>query len=203
MSGEAIAAAHFVDANLQDFRAVGFGIDGDLNATNWAQARRAANEFCKGNGFLAGVLNGHQAGAMRGATCVDAANARFIDATLSELGQTGFPVSGNLDVVPWAQAARAANEFCKARGFLSGWMNGHQAGEMRGVVCVDATAASFIDALLADFRNVGWPIDDDVNALHWAQPARAANEFCKVRGYVGGFMNGHQAGLRRGVTCLR
>lgn len=199
----AFAAARFIDAHLADFRALGWGVEGDINVVNWAQGRRAANELCKSNGLLAGVLNGHQRGPMRGVTCVDAGNARFIDATLAQLDATGFPVAGNLDNVAWAQAARAANEFCKARGYLSGWMNGHQGGVMRGVVCVDSARASFIDATLADFRAVRWPIDGDLNTLHWAQPARAANELCKARGYLGGFMNGHQSGIRRGVTCLR
>ncbi len=201
-SSPSLAASKFIDAHLQDFRSVGWPIDGDLNATNWAQAARAANEFCKGEGYLAGTMNGHQSGDMRGVTCVDGTNSTFIDATLNQLRSTGWPLDGDLNGTNWAQAARSANEFCKSQGFLAGWMNGHQAQNKRGVLCVNQKAAQFIDGKLSEFRTVGWPIDGDINATNWAQAARAANEFCKSRGLVGGRLNGHQSGIKRGVICL-
>ena len=203
-SSASLAASKFIDAHLEDLRAVGWPLDGDINDTNWAQAARAANEFCKANGFLGGIMNGHQGGAYRGVTCVDSTNAVFIDATLNELRSTGWALDGDINFTHWAQAGRAANEFCKSRGLLAGWMNGHQGGDRRGVLCVNSGAAQFIDGTLAQFRSVGWPIDGDLNYTNWAQAARAANEFCKSQGgFVGGRLNGHQSLIFRGVICLK
>jgi hypothetical protein len=203
LSSQSLAASRFIDAHVEDLRAVGWPLDGDLNNTNWAQAARAANEFCKANGFLGGIMNGHQGGAMRGATCVDSTNAVFIDATLSDLRSTGWALDGDINLTHWAQAGRAANEFCKSRGFLAGWMNGHQGGLMRGVLCLNSEASQFFDGTLSQFRSVGWPIDGDLNFTNWAQAARAAHEFCKSQGFVGGRLNGHQSLIWRGVICLK
>jgi hypothetical protein len=202
-SSPSLAASKFIDANLEDLRAVGWPLNGNLDNTNWAQAARAANEFCKQHGALGGTMNGHQVGVMRGVTCVDSKNATFIDATLGQLRSTKWPLDGDINSSNWAQAARSANEFCKSQGFLAGWMNGHQRRSRRGVLCVNSEAAQFIDGNLSQFRSVGWPIDGDLNFSNWAQAARAANEFCKSQGFVGGRLNGHQAGIKRGVICLK
>jgi hypothetical protein len=43
----------------------------------------------------------------------------------------------------------------------------------------------------------------DINAVGWAQAARAATNICLGKGYSGGFFTGHQIGELRGVVCLR
>ncbi|HET8798524.1 MAG TPA: hypothetical protein VFO89_12595, partial [Thermoanaerobaculia bacterium] len=41
----------------------------DVNATPWAHASRAANDFCQRRGFRTGFMNGHQLNGMYGVVC--------------------------------------------------------------------------------------------------------------------------------------
>lgn len=111
----------------------------DLEATPWAQARRAANDICVKDGFVGGHFNGHQGAGFQGlpgkyGLICYGAPALFIDATTREIQATGFPL-GDLNEVPWAQAARAATNFCGMKGFAAGFMTGHQVPGKYGVVC--------------------------------------------------------------------
>ncbi|MGW4946523.1 hypothetical protein ACWEOZ_33620, partial [Actinoplanes sp. NPDC004185] len=95
---------------------------------------------------------------------------------------------------------RAANEFCRERGFVGGFLNGHQFANRRGAICL--RDAQWFDATMGQLSDLGYPIGD-VNTTTWARAGRAANEFCRERGFVGGFLNGHQFANRRGAICLR
>ena len=129
------------DAKLPEIAATGHGFD-DVQAVPWAQANRAAAALCPVNqGFAGGRFNGHQLRDLRGLICYQTSVAQWFDATTGELAQTGFPV-GDLNFTSWAQAARAATEFCRRKGpdiyktFWGGFLNGHQLGDKRGVVCL-------------------------------------------------------------------
>ena len=130
-----------------------------------------------------------------------AAASRWFDATTGQLADTGWPV-GDTDSTVWAQAGRAAQGFCGERGFVGGFLNGHQFAIRRGVICVEANDAQSFDATTGQLADTGWPVGDTDSTL-WAQAGRAAQGFCGERGFAGGFLNGHQLANRRGVICLR
>src|SRR4051794_3566190 len=130
-----------------------------------------------------------------------AASSSWFDATNGQLSQAGWPVS-NTNATGWAQAGRAAQGFCGVRGFVGGFLNGHQRDDRKGVICVRAVDAQWFDATDGQLLDTGWPVWD-TNAALWAQAKRAAQGFCGVRGFVGGFLNGHQSGNRKGVICIR
>src|SRR4051795_10647928 len=111
------------------------------------------------------------------------AASRWFDATTGQLLDTGWPVD-DTNTTLWAQAARAAQGFCSDRGYAGGFLNGHQSGNRRGVICVGASDAKFIDATTGQLLGTGWPVDD-TNTPLWAQAARAAQGFCSDRGYAG------------------
>jgi hypothetical protein len=111
----------------------------DLETTPWAQARRAANDTCVKDGFVGGHFNGFQGAGFQGlpgkyGLICYGSPAIFIDATTREIEATGFPL-GDLNQVAWAQAARAATNFCNSKGFPAGFMTGHQVPGKYGVVC--------------------------------------------------------------------
>ena len=109
----------------------------DVNTVSWAQAGRAAERLCAGLGQ--GQFNGHMRSATRtgryGLFCYRT-GAQWFDATGAQIAATGwgFPTP-RLDDNLWAQAARAATGFCRARGFAGGFMNGHQVPDRFGIVC--------------------------------------------------------------------
>ena len=130
-----------------------------------------------------------------------AASSHWFDATNGQLLDTGWSVE-DTNTALWAQARRAANEFCGARGFVGGFLNGHQSSDHKGVICIRSSDAQWFDATNGQLLDTGWPVEDTNTAL-WAQARRAANEFCGARGFVGGFLNGHQSSDRKGVICVR
>jgi hypothetical protein len=130
------------DAIAAEIANSGAPFTGDINGVNWAQARRAANNICakEGRGFVGGHFNGHQvagsgvfANSKYGLICYGAP-AKWFDATTNEINATGWPV-GDLNTVGWAQAARAATEYCRKKGYDAGFMTGHQLPGKYGVVC--------------------------------------------------------------------
>jgi predicted RNA-binding protein with TRAM domain len=129
-----------------------------------------------------------------------AASQRF-DATDGQLADTGWPV-GDTNTVGWAQAGRAGHGFCQGRGFVSGFLDGHQSGNLKGVVCVGTEAAQRFDATDGQLADTGWPVGD-TNTVRWAQAGRAGHGFCQSRGFVSGRLDGHQSGNLKGVICLR
>lgn len=111
----------------------------DVESAQWAQARRAATGICIRDGYIGGHFNGHQragfgtAPGFFGLICYGPP-AVFYDARTSEINATGWSV-GDLNTVPWAQAARAATDFCASKGFAAGFMTGHQVPAKYGVIC--------------------------------------------------------------------
>lgn len=110
----------------------------DVDAVQWAHARRAATNLCVEGGFIGGHFNGHQKpgegiipGSL-GLICYGAP-AVFYDAPTDQINAR-WPV-GDLNTVGWAQAARAATDFCASNGFPAGFMTGHQLAGKYGVVC--------------------------------------------------------------------
>jgi len=129
------------DASTAELVASGWSF-ADVETVHWAHARRAATNICVKEGFVGGHFNGHQLagsgifGALPlnlGLVCYGAP-AVFYDATPEEINATGWPV-GDLNTVGWAQAARAATNFCAGKGFAAGFMTGHQVPGKYGVVC--------------------------------------------------------------------
>jgi hypothetical protein len=98
----------------------------------------------------------------------------------------------DLNVRGWGITARAANEMCFNRGFVSGHMTGHQSNGKFGLVC-STRGAVWKDANSAEIANSGFPFTD-TNRDSWAQVRRAASNICanEHKGYVGGHFNGHQ-----------
>lgn len=126
------------DAITADLVASGWSFT-DVDTAQWAHARRAATNICAKEGFIGGHFNGHQkagfgtAPGFFGLVCYGAP-AVFYDATKDAINATGWPV-GDLNTVGWAQAARAATNFCASKGFPAGFMTGHQVPGKYGVVC--------------------------------------------------------------------
>ena len=172
----------------------------DLNAAPWAQLARAATKVCANRGFASGRHNGHQFNGGYGLAC-SGPGTTWYDATPAEINATGWGFH-NHDTTQWARVARAAFGICQAKGHVSGYFTGHQIlGSRYGVNCLSGNV-QHMDATWAELNATGWRVDD-VNTAGYAQALRAAHGFCVSRGFVTGFMNGHQSGGRYGVTCQR
>lgn len=196
----AAAATTWHDATIGELLDTGWPVS-DVRTVGWAHAGRAAQEWCGARGYLGGRLNGHQRGNVKGITCVSRGTSQWFDATAGQLHDVGMPVS-DVNGVTWNHAAVAANEFCRARGFVGGFLNGHQGPNVRGTICLSAADAEWFDATTGQLLDTGAPVPD-VRQVGWAHAAVAGYEFCRGRGFVGGFLNGHSAGNRRGTICLK
>jgi len=106
----------------------------DVNGVHWAQAHRKAQDVCAARGYVGGLPTGHQRDAQMGIVCVRA-NAERLDLSQSR-SLRDWRVGSDVNAVAWAQARRAAVEFCRGRGASGGFMNGHQIGDAMGVVCL-------------------------------------------------------------------
>ena len=126
------------DAIIADLAASGWSFT-DIETVQWAHARRAATNICIKDGFIGGHFNGHQKNGFStapgyfGLVCYGAP-AVFYDATTDEINATRW-LGGDLNTVGWAEAARAATDFCARKGFPGGFMTGHQVPGKYGVVC--------------------------------------------------------------------
>jgi len=98
----------------------------------------------------------------------------------------------DMDKRGWAIAARAANEMCFNRGFVSGHTNGYQGSGTFGLACSGA-AAVWRDAQYAEIYKTNWRFTN-VDTVPWAQARRAATDICTQpgKGFVGGYFNGNQ-----------
>ncbi|MFG1932228.1 trypsin-like serine protease [Mycobacterium sp. NPDC048908] len=127
------------DVNQQELDATNQGFT-NINTVDWRQAARAAMAVCvnKNMGFVAGQFNGQERDGMRGVFCYRG-GAQYIDATDQQITDTGWPLpTYHIDWLPgpWAQAARAANEFCRNNHYgVGGFMSGHYLPNKVGVVC--------------------------------------------------------------------
>lgn len=117
----------------------------DINATTWAQANRTAERLCfvgpRPPGSLSrrrpsagGHFSGHQLGPVNGLFCYTT-NSQWFDSTPENRAAAGA-VIGDLNTVPWIDAAVAATRFCRAQGAQSGFFNGYQVAGKMGVVCL-------------------------------------------------------------------
>jgi hypothetical protein len=127
--------ATFYDVTQPQIASTGWGFT-DVNQVNWAQANRAAERLCAGAnlGYVGGHFNGQMANGKYGIFCYKD-NAQWFDALGTDIANTGWGFRGKLDNENWAQAARAAVGYCRARGFSGGFMNGHEVPGKYGVVC--------------------------------------------------------------------
>jgi hypothetical protein len=124
------------DVPQSDLDGTGWGFT-DVELVAWAHAGRAAERLCAARGadFAGGQLNGHQRNGRYGLFCYRQ-GAQWIDATNDEIATSQWSFAGQEpDAVPWPQAARAAVDLCRARGFSGGFFNGHHVGDRYGLVC--------------------------------------------------------------------
>jgi hypothetical protein len=177
----------------------------DVDTTHWAQAARAAAAMCYNRGFAGGHFDGHQ-GELNGNTgfgiqC-SGGDTQWFDVDAKAIADTGW-VFTDINTVPWAQANRAAERICAGRnqGFVGGHFSGHQRDGLYGVFCY-RQGAQWFDATTDQINETGWKFaTDDIDAVPWAQAARAAVGFCRDRGFSGGFLNGHHVPGLYGVVC--
>ncbi|MCL4826734.1 MAG: trypsin-like serine protease [Caldilinea sp.] len=179
----------------------GWSNQNDVNEVEWGLAFRAANEMCFNRGFIGGHFSGHVVleHDLHGLVC-GGPGAVWYDATQAEIQATGY---GFLDtnLTHWAHANRAATALCEGfeRGFVGGHFNGHQFNGRYGLICY-SDGAQWFDVTRSEYSDLGYDILD-VNLTHWAYAMRAANDFCVSKGFVGGYMNGHQLDGRFGTVC--
>ena len=178
----------------------------DMNLMRWAISARAAHEMCFNRGFVGGHMTGHQFEGKFGIAC-STAGAVWRDAIVAEVANSGWPFSV-VDDVNWAQAQRAASHICAnaKQGYVGGHFNGHYTSGTFGpgafgLMCYGFPAQWF-DASVAEINATGWPLGD-LNSVGWAQAARAATTYCERKGFVAGFMTGHQIPDKYGVVCQR
>lgn len=173
----------------------------DVNTVGWAQGARAASAVCYNRGAVGGHMVGHQDAQTKIVHCSGGDTAWF-DLTQNDINTTGWGFT-DVNTVSWARAGRAASNYCSTHGFVSGQFNGQQRDGMHGVFCYRG-GAQYIDATDADIAATRWPVNTtDLDSASWAQAARAANEFCRPRGFVGGFLSGHHVPNKTGVVCQR
>ena len=123
-------------------------------------------------------------------SCVsDPRTAKWFDATNAELTATGWPV-GDVATSSWQQAARAGYGYCRDLSYEGGALNGWQSSTAKGTVC-NGAGTKWFDISQAQRNASVWTFSD-VNNVPWDQAARAAQDLCAVRGFVGGQFNGHQ-----------
>jgi trypsin len=173
----------------------------DLMQVHWAQAARSAAAACYNRGFAGGHFNG-QLGANGFSILCTSQGTIWRDVTAAEIAATEWRFD-DINQVNWAQANRAAERLCAAanQNFAGGHFNGHMANGRFGLVCYGDNAKWF-DATDAELVAIGHglptPRLDDVA---WADAVRAATQYCRARGFMGGFMNGHQVPGRYGIVC--
>lgn len=196
-------STYWLDVFSDEINATRYGWSSlnNVNEVEWGLAFRAANEMCFNRGFVGGHFSGHVVleQDLHGLVC-GGPGAVWYDATQTEIQDTGYGfVDTNL--VHWAQANRAATALCEGfqQGFVGGHFNGHQFNGRYGLVCY-SDGAQWFDVTKAEYADLGYDLQD-VNLTHWAYATRAANDFCVSRGFVGGYMNGHQLNGRFGTVC--
>lgn len=122
------------DVSQAQVNGTGWGFT-DINAVQWARANRAAERLCAGanQGFAGGHFTGHSAGTNFGLFCFGA-GAQWFDSSAQSREAAGATI-GDLDQVSWVDASHAAKAFCSKMGFDSGFFNGQQVGDKKGIVC--------------------------------------------------------------------
>ena len=188
----------FFDTTYIDRLSADWGFD-NPDLTLYAQAGRAATNFCNSKGFSGGRFTGHYLGEHIGLLCTPA-SGRFFDITPIEIRASGWNFF-DINTTPWAQVSRAATVICNKRGFVGGFFTGHQLNGTHGLICLQSDVAHWFDATLTDLRNSGEGFAD-INNVPWAKAARAATNICVGKRFSGGFFTGHQLNGKQGVVCL-
>jgi hypothetical protein len=182
---------------------------GDVNTAPWAQAARAAAAMCFDRGFAGGHFDGHQ-GQLQGrpgnGILCSGGDTRWFDVTAAQVAATGWGFN-DVNKVNWAQASRAAERFCASQHdgapYAGGQFNGHQLDGKYGLFCYRG-GASWFDATDADIAATGFGFNTaSGDTTPWAQAARAATNFCRTKGFAGGFMNGQHVPDKSGVVCQK
>lgn len=128
--------------------------------------------------------------------------------TAPERAHPVIPVA-DVNLLPWAHAARMASKMCYNRGFSAGHFDGHQqltaeiSDRSFGLQC-SGVGTVWRDATLAEVAASGWGFTD-IKVVSWAQANRAAERLCAGanQGFAGGQFNGHQDGDRVGLFCYK
>jgi hypothetical protein len=132
-TGVGYYGAIFFDARPDAIAASGEGFY-DLNEIEWAHAQRVAMSVCRQYGAISGYFTGQQRrGHEYGLVCFKY-YVTNMTATYAQLAATGWTVSGVVQT-PYAQALRAAHEFCRTKGYLTGFLTGQQTRDRYGVTC--------------------------------------------------------------------
>lgn len=182
---------------------------GDVNTASWAQAARAASAMCFARGFAGGHFDGHQ-GQLQGrpgsGIICSGGDTRWFDVTAAQITATGWGFS-DVNQVNWAQASRAAERICAnlhdGAPYAGGQFNGHQLNGNYGLFCYRG-GANWFDASDADIAATGFGFNTaNGDTTPWAQAARAATNFCRTKGFAGGFMNGQHVPNKSGVVCQK
>jgi hypothetical protein len=182
---------------------------GDVNTASWAQAARAAAAMCFDRGFAGGHFDGHQ-GHLQGrpgnGIICSSGDTRWFDVTAAQIAATGWGFN-DVNKVNWAQASRSAERFCASQHdgapYAGGQFNGHQLNGKYGLFCYRG-GASWFDATDADIAATGFGFNTaNGDTTPWAQAARAATNFCRTKGFAGGFMNGQHVPNKSGVVCQK
>lgn len=200
--GPTTSTASHVWVSPGELNGVRWPVD-DVNTVNWAQAARAASAMCYARGFAGGHFTGHQdqrPGVQTKNIQCSGGDTAWFDLTDAEVEATGWGFS-DVNTVDWARAGRAAANYCTSKGFVGGQSTGHQRDGRRGVFCY-RSGATYLDATDADIAATKWGFNTAApETAPWAQGARAANEYCRGHGYVGGFLSGHHLPNKTGVVC--
>src|SRR5262249_46948962 len=146
----------------------------DPNSVDWARASRVAHDVCTSpsRGYQGGQFTGYFGGDRMGLDCY---RGTWFDFFKSELALS----TSDATYVPWAEAARAADRLCMARGFgLGGKLNGWQSPTNAGAVCYGPRDNSnrWMDIVEPQLSQTGNGFTN-VNTVSWAQGARAAAVF--------------------------
>jgi hypothetical protein len=145
------SSAKWKDVSLVEINSTAWGFT-YINSVNWAQARRAATDLCKRDTrFVGGYFNGYESFekffgtinqdiSLKGLICYSNGSygQNHYEAPASEINSGPWPL-GDLNTVHWAQAARAATDYCQKKGsfFKGGFMTGHQSASSYGLVCLN------------------------------------------------------------------
>lgn len=107
----------------------------DIHETEWAQAQRVAMSACRQmGGMVSGYFTGNQnRGSDYELVCFSGGVINRT-ATWAELDATGYRVNGVVQT-PYAQAMRAAQSWCRSRGYVSGYLTGQQHRDIYGITC--------------------------------------------------------------------
>ena len=129
------ASARFVDVTDEEIESTPWRF-ADINAAGWSQVARTATEIAARRGDLAGgYFTGHQVPGRRGLIGLGPDIAQAFDVTDAEVAATPWAFA-DINTVGWAQAARAATDICRARGFAGGFFTGRQAAGVRGILAL-------------------------------------------------------------------